>query len=99
MSKIETLTAYKCAFSYLQRNNPLKEELKNKIKDGELPDYTFSNFVDDYSKFTSDLAVGKSTERTIFCQKIKYVLECHIMRPIDGCLNLMPVNKESPLKS
>ena len=41
MSKIETLTAYKCAFSYLQRNNPLKEELKNKIKDGELPDYTF----------------------------------------------------------
>ena len=57
MSKIETLTAYKCAFSYLQRNNPLKEELKNKIKDGELPDYTFSNFVDDYSKFTSDLAV------------------------------------------
>lgn len=71
MSKIETLTAYKCAFSYLQRNNPLKEELKNKIKDGELPDYTFSNFVDDYSKFTSYLAVGKSTERAIFLPEDK----------------------------
>ena len=71
MSKIETLTAYKCTFSYLKRNNPLKEELKNKVKDGELPDYTFSNFVEDYSKFTSDLAVGKSTERAIFLPEDK----------------------------
>lgn len=71
MSKIETLTAYKCAFSYLQRNNPLKEELKDKIKNDELPNYTFSNFVDDYSKFTSDLAVGKSTELAIFLPEDK----------------------------
>lgn len=28
MARIETLSAYRCTFSYLQRNNPLKEELQ-----------------------------------------------------------------------
>lgn len=32
MARIETLSAYRCTFSYLQRNNPLKEELQEKIK-------------------------------------------------------------------
>lgn len=63
---VEILTAYKCTFTYLQRNSPLKEELKDKIKKGEMPDYTCSSFVEDYSKFTSDLVVGESTERAIF---------------------------------
>ena len=71
MAKIETLTAYKCSFTYLQRNNPLKEELKDKIRNGELPKYTFSNFVEDYNKFTSDLAIGKNTERAIFLPEEK----------------------------
>ena len=31
MARIETLSAYRCTFSYLQRNNPLKEELQVKI--------------------------------------------------------------------
>ena len=31
MARIETLSAYRCTFSYLQRNNPLKEELKMSI--------------------------------------------------------------------
>ena len=65
MAKIETLTAYKCTFSYLQRNNPRKEELKDKIKEGMLPEYSFSDFIGDFSEFTSSLAVGKSTERAI----------------------------------
>lgn len=65
MAKIETLTAYRCTFSYIQRNNPLKEELKDKIAEGLPPEYTFANFIEDFSKFTASLAVGKSTERAI----------------------------------
>ena len=65
MAKVETLTAYKCTFSYMQRNNPLKEELKDKIKSGIPPEYTFHNFIDDFSKFTSSSAIGIITERAI----------------------------------
>lgn len=65
MAKVETLTAYRCTFSYMQRNNPLKEELKDKIKSGIPPEYTFHNFIDDFSKFTSSLAIGIITERAI----------------------------------
>lgn len=63
MSRIETLTAYKCTFKYLQRNNPLKEKLKNKIKAETLPEYTFGDFITDFSQYTSSLVVGKVTER------------------------------------
>ena len=40
MSNYEThsLTAYKLEFSYMERNNPLKEELKEKIKHNEKPE-------------------------------------------------------------
>lgn len=65
MRKIETLTAYKCTFNYLRRNNPLKKELENKIKEGKLPDYTFKNFINDFSQFTSSLIVGNDTGRAI----------------------------------
>lgn len=39
MGKYEThsLTAYKLEFSYMERNNPLKDELKEKIKNEEKP--------------------------------------------------------------
>ena len=57
MAKIETLSAYKCTFSYLQRNNPLKEELHDKIKADVPPDYTFADFIDDFCSFTSSLAI------------------------------------------
>lgn len=69
MAKIETLSAYKCTFSYLQRNNPLKEELHDKIKADVPPDYTFADFIDDFCSFTSSLAVGKITERAILLPK------------------------------
>ena len=49
MTKVETLTAYSCKFSYLQRNNPLIEEQREAIKEGKKPEYTFSDFIDDYS--------------------------------------------------
>lgn len=32
MARIDTLTAYSCKFSYLQRNNPLIEEQRDAIK-------------------------------------------------------------------
>ncbi len=65
MAKIETLTAYKCKFSYLQRNNPLIEEQRKAIKAGESPQYEFSDFLNDYTKITSKLAIGENTDRAI----------------------------------
>ncbi len=65
MAKIETLSAYKCTFSYLQRNNPLKEQLQEKIKEGLAPEYSFSDFIEDFSKATSDMAIGEHSERAI----------------------------------
>lgn len=65
MARLETLAAYKCEFRYLQRNNPLKEELKEKIKAETPPEYTFDDFVKDFAEYTSSLAIGKVTERAI----------------------------------
>lgn len=65
MARIETLTAYKCTFNYLQRKNPLKEELKDRIKANLPPEYAFDDFVNDFSEFTSSLVIGEFTERAI----------------------------------
>ena len=65
MVRIDTLTAYKCKFSYMQRNNPLLDEQRAAIKAGELPEYTFSNFIDDYTTFTGKLAIGENSDRAI----------------------------------
>lgn len=65
MAKIETLSAYRCTFSYLQRNNPLKEELHDKIQEEGSPEYTFSDLIFDFCKLTSSLAIGENTERAI----------------------------------
>lgn len=66
MAKIETLTAYKCKFSYLQRNNPLIAEQREAIKAGESPKYTFSDFLADYIEVSSKLAIGENADRAIF---------------------------------
>ncbi len=65
MSRIDTLTAYKCKFSYLQRNNPIYEQQKEAIKAGELPKFTFSEFITTYLKYTTNLAIGKNADRAI----------------------------------
>lgn len=65
MARIETLTAYKLKFSYLQRNNPLIEEQKEAIKAGEDPDYSFSDFISTYRTYTENLAIGENTDRAI----------------------------------
>lgn len=40
-----SLTAYKLEFSYMERNNPLKDELKEKIKNGEKPKVSISDLI------------------------------------------------------
>ena len=65
MTKVETLTAYSCKFSYLQRNNPLIEEQREAIKEGKKPEYTFSDFIEKYEKYTENLAIGENTDRAI----------------------------------
>ena len=65
MSRIDTLTAYKCKFCYLQRNNPLYEQQKDAIKAGESPKFSFSEFITAYLEFTSNLAIGKNADRAI----------------------------------
>lgn len=69
MSKVETLTAYKCSFKYLQKNNPLKEELKDKLKDETPPEYTFDEFINDFCEFTESLVIGEVSERAILLPK------------------------------
>ena len=66
---IDTLTAYKCSFRFLQRNNPLIDEQRNAIKDDEKPDYSFLDFLNDYTEYTKDIAVGESSHRAISLSK------------------------------
>lgn len=62
---IDTLTAYKCTFNYLQRNNPLIDIQREAIKENEKPKYSFSEFIDVYIEYTKDLAIGESTKKAI----------------------------------
>lgn len=71
MAMIETLTAYKCKFSYLKRNNPLIEEQREAIKAGEEPDYSFSDFISTYQTYTENLAIGENTDRAIILSEDK----------------------------
>lgn len=71
MARIETLTAYKCKFSYLERNNPLIKEQREAIKAGEKPEYSFSDFIDAYQKYTTNLAIGVNSDRAIILSEDK----------------------------
>ncbi|MGX8711408.1 MAG: hypothetical protein ACQGTM_14325 [bacterium] len=75
MAKIETLTAYKCKFSYLERNNPLIAEQRKAIKSGESPQYAFSDFLTDYIEISSKLAIGENTDRAILLPSEKSTTE------------------------
>lgn len=71
MARIETLTAYKCRFSYLHRNNPLIEEQREAINAGESPDFSFSDFIDIYSNYADKMAIGKNSDRAILLEADK----------------------------
>lgn len=69
MLKIDTLTAYSCKFSYLQRNNPLISEQREAIKNGEDPEFSLADFLELYTEHTKDLAIGKNADRAIMMTK------------------------------
>ena len=69
MSRVDTLTAYKCRFNYLQRNNPLFEKQKEEIKAGKNPEYSFSDFICTYLTYTENLAIGENADRAIILSK------------------------------
>lgn len=65
MARTETLTAYRCKFSYMQRNNPLIDECREDIKLGKDPEFTFSDFVTMYTENTNGVLIGKNSDRAI----------------------------------
>ena len=69
---IETLTAYKLNFSFMERNNPLLEDQREAIRAGKKPDYTLDDFFDDYIGSARQMAVGESTERAILLSNENY---------------------------
>jgi len=69
MARVDTLTAYRCKFSYLQRNNPLIEEQRENIKQGKVPEFAFKDFIDLYCINDGNILVGKNTDRAISLSK------------------------------
>ena len=69
MARIDTLTAYKCKFRYMQRNNPLIEEQREKIKLGNDPSITFDDFIMLYSETSDEILIGKNSDRAIGLSK------------------------------
>lgn len=65
MARTNTLTAYRCAFSYMQRNNPLIEEQREKIKAGDAPQFSLADFIDLYSTNSKEVLVGQNSDRAI----------------------------------
>lgn len=65
MARINTLTAYRCKFSYMQRNNPLIDKQREDIRIGKKPEFSFSDFVTLYSQNSGDILVGKNSDRAI----------------------------------
>ncbi len=73
MARIDTLTAYKCSFRYLQRNNPLLEEQREEIKSGNSPSFTFDDFISLYTDNSGDILIGKNSDRAIGLSKNKII--------------------------
>lgn len=69
MARVDTLTAYHCKFSYLQRNNPLIEDQREDIKLGKTPEFSFNDFISLYCEDAADILVGKNTDRAISLSK------------------------------
>lgn len=65
MARTNTLTAYRCTFSYMHRNNPLIEEQREKIKAGETPQFSLADFITLYCANSKDVLVGQNSDRAI----------------------------------
>lgn len=65
MARTNTLTAYRCTFSYMQRNNPLLEEQREKIKTGNAPQFSLADFIDLYGASSKEVLIGQNSDRAI----------------------------------
>lgn len=65
MGRIDTLTAYRCEFRYMERKNPLIDVYREAIQSGNQPEYSFSDFIKDYTENTSKMAIGIDSDRGI----------------------------------
>lgn len=65
MARTNTLTAYRCTFSYMQRNNPLIEEQRGKIKAGDTPQFSLADFIALYGANSKNVLVGQNSDRAI----------------------------------
>jgi len=71
MTQTHSLTAYRCTFSYMERNNPVDtDEMKESIKNGEKPSYSLLDFLNDYIKFASSFSNSKSEENADKIDKV-----------------------------
>jgi len=80
MARVDTLTAYRCKFSYMQRNNPLIGEQRENIKLGNEPQFTFSDFIALYIENSGDVLVGKNSDRAISLSNDNITIR-HLDRP------------------
>ena len=78
MTKVETLTAYSCKFSYLQRNNPLIEEQREAIKEGKKPEYNFSDFIEKYEKYIGEILPQSVVAKRNLVSRQEAVHEMHL---------------------
>lgn len=71
MLQTHSLTAYRCNFSYMERNNPIEtDEMNEAIKNGDKPDYSLCSFISDYIDTASSLAEGQNANRAILLTQI-----------------------------
>lgn len=71
VGRIDTLTAYRCRFKYMQRNNPLIDQQREEIKLKKEPLFTFGDFISLYSENSNELLIGKNSNRAISLPKEK----------------------------
>lgn len=94
MARVDTLTAYKCKFRYMQRNNPLIEEQREEIKSGNEPTLTFEDFISLYSENSDKILIGKNSDRAIGLSKQRYLQELLIKQNL-GTYLLLPESKDN----
>ena len=72
---IHTLTAYKLEFSYMKRNNPLREELEEKIKNEEEPHIVLTELINEFIKKTtnSEYDALSNGGKIILLDKIEHI--------------------------
>lgn len=71
----QALVAYSCEIKYREKRNPLREVLKNQIKDKEKPDYSLEQLLNDfYNHFSESKSVMKDVNnKKVISIEEKYI--------------------------